>query len=122
MLNKILISFVISLLFFYANAGEIELNPEHPEKYTVVKGDTLRGMWFYQTELASSSKMFLWFGSLRTAVARAIAIDGCKWVDLGGPWAAHELVVELCPPASRGRLGNWLANGQRSYGTAVSYG
>lgn len=50
---------------------------------TVVKGDTLRGMWFYQTELASSSKMFLWFGSLRTAVARAIAIDGCKWVDLG---------------------------------------
>ena len=41
MLNKILISFVISLLFFYANAGEIELNPEHPEKYTVVKGDTL---------------------------------------------------------------------------------
>ena len=41
MLNKILISFIISLLFFYANAGEIELNPEHPEKYTVVKGDTL---------------------------------------------------------------------------------
>ena len=41
MLNKILISFVILLLFFYANAGEIELNPEHPEKYTVVKGDTL---------------------------------------------------------------------------------
>ncbi len=41
MLNKILISFVISLLFFYANAGEIKLNPEHPEKYTVAKGDTL---------------------------------------------------------------------------------
>lgn len=50
---------------------------------TVIKGDTLRGMWFYQSEFASSSKMFLWFGSLRAAVARAIAVDGCKWVDLG---------------------------------------
>ena len=41
MVNKILISFAILLMFLYANAGEIELNPEHPGKYTVVKGDTL---------------------------------------------------------------------------------
>ena len=41
MVNKILILFVISLMFVCANAGEIEVNPEHPEKYTVVKGDTL---------------------------------------------------------------------------------
>ena len=41
MLNKILISFVILLLFFSANADEIKLNPEHPGEYTVVKGDTL---------------------------------------------------------------------------------
>ena len=39
--NKILISFVILLLFFSANADELKLNPEHPGKYTVVKGDTL---------------------------------------------------------------------------------
>ena len=41
MLNKILISFVILLLFFSANADELKLNPEHPGEYTVVKGDTL---------------------------------------------------------------------------------
>jgi len=41
MANKILISFAILLMFICANAGEIELNPEHPGKYTVVKGDTL---------------------------------------------------------------------------------
>ena len=41
MLNKILISFAILLMFNYVNAGEIELNPEHPGKYTVIKGDTL---------------------------------------------------------------------------------
>ena len=41
MFNKILISFVILLLFFSANADELKLNPEHPGEYTVVKGDTL---------------------------------------------------------------------------------
>ena len=41
MLNKILISFVILLLFSATHAGELELNPKHPEKYTVVRGDTL---------------------------------------------------------------------------------
>ena len=41
MLNKILISFVILLLFFSANADELKLNPEHPGEYMVVKGDTL---------------------------------------------------------------------------------
>ena len=41
MVNKILISFVILLLFFSANADELKLNPEHPGEYTVVKGDTL---------------------------------------------------------------------------------
>ena len=41
MLNKILILFAILLMFIYANAGEIELNPEHPDQYTVVEGDTL---------------------------------------------------------------------------------
>ena len=41
MFNKILILFAILLMFIYANAGEIELNPEHPDQYTVVEGDTL---------------------------------------------------------------------------------
>ena len=41
MLNKILILFAILFTFACVNAGEIELNPEHPDKYTVVEGDTL---------------------------------------------------------------------------------
>ena len=44
MLNKILILFAILFMFVCANAGEIELNPEHPDKYTVVEGDTLWGI------------------------------------------------------------------------------
>ena len=44
MLNKILISFVILLLFSATHAGELELNPKHPDKYTVVRGDTLWGI------------------------------------------------------------------------------
>lgn len=41
MLNKILISCALFLLTFAVNADELTLNPDHPETYTVVKGDTL---------------------------------------------------------------------------------
>lgn len=41
MLNKILISCAILLLTFGVRADELTLNSDHPEKYTVVKGDTL---------------------------------------------------------------------------------
>ena len=44
MRNKILILFAILFTFACANAGEIELNPEHPDRYTVVEGDTLWGI------------------------------------------------------------------------------
>lgn len=41
MLNKILISSVILLLTLGVRADELTVNPDHPGKYTVVKGDTL---------------------------------------------------------------------------------
>lgn len=45
MLNKIVISCAVFLLTIGANVGlsadELTLNPDHPETYTVVKGDTL---------------------------------------------------------------------------------
>jgi hypothetical protein len=45
MLNKILISCAVFLLTVGANIGlsadELTINPDHPETYTVVKGDTL---------------------------------------------------------------------------------
>jgi LysM domain len=41
MLNKILISCAILLFTIGVRADELTLNPDHPEKYTVVKGDTL---------------------------------------------------------------------------------
>ncbi len=41
MLNKILVSCAIFLLAIGVRADELTINPDHPEKYTVVKGDTL---------------------------------------------------------------------------------
>lgn len=49
--------------------------------HTVVKGDTLRGMWFYQ--ISTSKKDLIWFHSLRVAVERAIIMPEVNWVDLG---------------------------------------
>lgn len=45
---------------------------------TVLKGDVLRGMWFYQ-----DGRHKLWFFSLRNSVFRAILVPHVKWVDLG---------------------------------------
>lgn len=41
MLKKILISFAILLFTTGVRADQLALNPDHPDKYTVVKGDTL---------------------------------------------------------------------------------
>ncbi len=41
MLNKFLISCAILLLTIGVRADELTINPDHPERYTVVKGDTL---------------------------------------------------------------------------------
>lgn len=42
-LNKKLIEVISDLLLSFATlaAGPVALNPSHPERYTVVKGDTL---------------------------------------------------------------------------------
>jgi len=44
MFNKILISCAILLITVSVRADEITINPDHPEQYTVVKGDTLWGI------------------------------------------------------------------------------
>ncbi len=41
MLNKILISFAVLLFATGVRADQLTLNPDHPDTYTVVKGDTL---------------------------------------------------------------------------------
>ena len=41
MLNKILISFAILLFATGVRADQLTLNPDHPDSYIVVKGDTL---------------------------------------------------------------------------------
>ena len=46
---------------------------------TIVKGDTLRGMWFYTSE----AHAMIYFAALRLNVARALAMDGVRWVDAG---------------------------------------
>ena len=48
---------------------------------TVVKGDTLRAMWFYQK--SHVRRWWLWYHSARTAIQRAIIMEEVQWVDLG---------------------------------------
>ena len=49
--------------------------------HSIVKGDTLRAMWFYQSN--ASEKMYIWFYSLRLSVQRALKLDGVRFVDVG---------------------------------------
>jgi hypothetical protein len=49
--------------------------------HEVRKGSTIRGQWFYGTDLASTS--YVWFHSVRDLVKRAIAEEGVDVVDLG---------------------------------------
>lgn len=48
---------------------------------SIVKGDTLRAMWFYQRPEVSRSN--IWFACVRLATLRGIAMEEVKWVDLG---------------------------------------
>jgi len=54
---------------------------------TIIKGNTLRAMWFYQRK--EVSKYMIWFHSVRTAVVRAIATPGVEFVDLGPSYNAE---------------------------------
>jgi len=49
--------------------------------HTVIKGDTLRAMWFYQKQEVSRS--LIWFYAVQKAISRAISTPGVKYVDLG---------------------------------------
>ena len=39
----------------------------------IVKGDTMRCMWFYQSTYSSQNRMGIWFGAIRRSMQRAIA-------------------------------------------------
>jgi len=41
MLNKIILTILLSVTFFLVQADTVEINPDHPDSYVVVKGDTL---------------------------------------------------------------------------------
>ena len=49
--------------------------------HSVVKGRTLRGMWFYQR--AEYSRCGIWFHTVQLAVGRAIALERVSHVDIG---------------------------------------
>jgi hypothetical protein len=55
---------------------------------TAVKGNTLRGMWFYTAE----PQALLWFAALRLHVARGVAMSGIDFVD-AGPSASAEVAA-----------------------------
>ena len=50
---------------------------------TIVKGDTLRGMWFYQSQEAKNAKLYLWHFSLWIGICRVAKMEGVKWCDTG---------------------------------------
>ena len=50
---------------------------------TVVKGDCLRAMWFYQSSEARLRGMNLWFLSIYVSICRVGMMEGVKFVDLG---------------------------------------
>jgi len=51
--------------------------------HSIVKGDTLRAMWFYQSRAAVDRKLYVWHGVLRQAVARTCRLPAVRWLDLG---------------------------------------
>ena len=50
---------------------------------SIVKGNTFRAMWFYQTKEASAGKYFIWFKSLDISVNRSFQMEAVEFVDLG---------------------------------------
>ena len=51
--------------------------------HTIIKADTLRGMWFYQGSYARKKRLYIWFNALRASVKRATLQKEIKWIDLG---------------------------------------
>lgn len=49
----------------------------------IIKGDTLRNMWFYQGSYARSKKLYIWFDAVRASIQRASLQNQIKWIDLG---------------------------------------
>merc|ERR1719203_1116289 len=49
----------------------------------IIKGNTLRAMWFYQTDDAIDSKSYVWYASLRLTMVRVFLSKGVRYVDLG---------------------------------------
>jgi hypothetical protein len=50
---------------------------------TVVKGDTMRAMWFYQHQTAREQKMNLWYLALVLSLCRVGNMEGVTYLDSG---------------------------------------
>jgi len=65
---------------------------------TIVKGATLRAMWFYQNRQARNSKLFLWFDTLKSSILRlgdgTLQEKGVKFIDLGPSQSAGAVAVK----------------------------
>jgi len=70
---------------------------------TIIKGDTLRAMWFYQR--LEVSKFTIWFHGVRTAISRALATPGVKFVDLGP--SLNESVIQSKEKLNFKNTPNW---------------
>ena len=62
--------------------------------HLIVKGDTLRAMWFYSaTTPRDTARPYVWFHSVKRSVGRATAMESVAYVDLGTSTSA--VVEEL---------------------------
>ena len=59
----------------------------------ILKGDTMRAMWFYQTTYSAQNKMGFWFGALRRSMQRAIAEPAIRFLGINLIW--HSLTILL---------------------------
>ena len=50
---------------------------------SVVKGDTMRAMWFYQHKTAREKKMNLWYLALILSLCRVGNMEGVNYLDSG---------------------------------------
>lgn len=70
-----------SLDEYWTNPPEPELPKLVAISHSIAKGNTLRGMWFYQRE--EYSRKGIWFHTIQLAVQRAVKLAEVNHVDIG---------------------------------------
>ena len=74
---------------------------------SIVWNKTYRAMWFYQTDSAAESKLFIWYATLRIAIERAILLPNVEYIDLGP--SSTKNVVQAKEKYGFNYIDNWYS-------------